>query len=283
MSDSTAVTTTKKATLTPEAEARIAENRARNAMATAIRGTIWSKDLSAEGVRAVAEYCRQNDLDPIRHVEVLGGKIYLTAELYRERAAPLIQRGIIVPMEPDFINADARLDQLADAGDEWAQQERTRRLRERIKHNVPEKAQAACVMRLQVAATGRTVVGVNWCGGGVRQRDPVGDSEPTKTAQTRAERRAWRAVAEAVPTFGQQFAVMHHAAEVTGEIIVQDAIAEAATRPRLHGGATVGASVTADPYGHGDEMPSNEESLARVRKHIEQHGLPDPYGVGEAA
>lgn len=280
MSEQTAVTTVKKAAMSPETEARIAENRARNAMATAIRGTIWSKDLNPEAVRAVAEYCRQNDLDPIRHVEVLGGRIYLTAELYRERAAPLIQRGIIIPMEPDFINVDPRLETLADAGDDWAIAERTRRMRERIRHNVPEKAAAACVMRLQIAATGRTVVGVNWCGGGVRQRDPVGDSEPTKTAQTRAERRAWRAVSEVLPQFGDQFTVMHKAAEITAEVVVQEIANDTAQRPRLISGAPAGATVTTDPYGHGDDMPSQEQALANARRHLEG---PSPYGLEEAA
>jgi hypothetical protein len=42
-----------------------------------------------------------------------------------------------------------------------------------------------------------TVTGCNWCGNGVRPRDPVGDAEPTKTAETRSARRAWKKLAGA--------------------------------------------------------------------------------------
>ncbi len=222
-STSTAMATTEAPTrpaLSAEAQARVEERRLQNAMATAIRGATWSKDLSAAGARALAEYCRQNRLDPIRHVEVLGGRIYLNAELYRERAMPLIQAGVVKCDEPDFINADARLDELAKQGDTWAKEESSRRLRLRIQHNVPEKAVAACLFRITLVESGMTVVGVNWCGGGVRQRDPVGDSEPTKTAQTRAERRAWTRVAEVLPSYGRQFEAMQASAESVSETLV---------------------------------------------------------------
>ena len=51
-----------------------------------------------------------------------------------------------------------------------------------------------------------------------------------------------------------------------------------AQRPRLHGGAEIGKSVTSDPYGHGDAMPSPEQALANARRHLEQ---PSPYGLDE--
>lgn len=250
MSDATAVTTTKRGALTPEKSAMLDQIKAQNAMAAQIRGQMWAKDASHETIRAVAEYCRQNGLDPVRHVELLGGRVYLTATLYEERAAPLVQRGILIPHEPQFINVDPRLEALANAGDEWAVNERTRRMRLRIEHNVPEKAQAAVVYRIQVASTGRYITGVNWCGGGVRQRDPVGDAEPTKTAITRAGRRAWKQVAEVVPSFGAEFDVLEKAAEVTGEIIVQ----QEAERPRIAPINTKGATLSVD-YSEADEQP----------------------------
>ena len=43
-------------------------------------------------------------------------------ELYEERAAPLLQAGVVSLDEPDLIHADARLDTLAVAGDAWAVQ-----------------------------------------------------------------------------------------------------------------------------------------------------------------
>lgn len=290
MSEGAAVTVAPKTALV---DPRVREAKERNAIVTAIRGQMWSKDLSDVHMRSIAEYCHRNGMDPVRHIEVLGGKIYPTATLYEERAAPFIQAGALIPHEPDHINADPRLDQLAEEGDEWAKEERTRRLRLRIEHNVPEKADGAVVYRITVAATGKTVVGVNWCGKGLRMKkrkdgstyddDPVGGNEPSKTAITRAGRRAWKLVVEAVPTYGRELQRIEAQGEEISDALVEEIAAEIAARPRLHGGATVGASVTSDPYGHGDEMPDNETSLARVRQRIESEGLPDPYAVGDAA
>jgi hypothetical protein len=281
MSEQTGVT--KRSEMAPDVAARIAENKARNAVARAIRGTQWGKDLGPEGAHALAEYCRANNLDPVRHIEVLGGRPYLTSTYYEERGAPLVRAGVLVPHEVDFIQADARLDALAEAGDEWATGERTRRMRLRIHHGAPEKAAAVAVKRITVASTGHTVVGVNWCGGGVRQRDPVGDAEPTKTAETRAARRAWKQLAEVVPEYAASVKPAEQSVERVEEAIVEEVRAIDATRPKLISGATAGATVTTDAYGHGDDGVGNAESLARVRQRIEADGLPDPYGVGEAA
>jgi hypothetical protein len=262
--------------------ARIAENKARNAVARAIRGTQWGKDLGPEGAHALAEYCRANNLDPVRHIEVLGGRPYLTATYYEERAAPFIRSGALVPHEVDFIQADTRLDTMADAGDEWAKGERTRRMRARIQHGVPEKAAAVAVKRITVASTGHTVVGVNWCGGGVRQRDPVGDAEPTKTAETRAGRRAWKQLAEVVPEYAATVKQAEQSVERVEDAIVEEIRHIEAERPKLHGGSTIGASVTADAYGHGDAMPESTETLSRIRREITNDGNGDPYGLADA-
>jgi recombination protein RecT len=49
----------------------------------------------------------------------------------------------------------------------------------------------------------------------------------------------------------------------------------------IRNGSTVGKVVPTDAYGHGDAMPSEEESLARVRQRIADEGLPDPYSLDE--
>jgi recombination protein RecT len=49
----------------------------------------------------------------------------------------------------------------------------------------------------------------------------------------------------------------------------------------IRNGSTVGKVVTTDPYGHGDAMPDNDASLARVRQRIADEGLPDPYSLDE--
>lgn len=218
-------------TLPPDLQAKLEENRQRNAVVAAIRGTIWGKDLNEGQVRAVAQYARENGIDPVRHVEVLGGRIYLTAELYDERGAELVAAGLVQPLEPDLIQADERLAKLAAGGDEWAKAEETRRTRERIKYGVPEAAKAAAVTRFRVTRTGAEVVGVNWCGGGVRQRDPVGDAEPVKTALTRSRRRAWKQLVTIVPQLQERVGPLQASAEVVEERLLE--VVQAAPKPAL--------------------------------------------------
>lgn len=213
----TSVARTKPA-LPPVVQAAIDENRTRNAIVAAIRGTIWSKDLNETQVRAVAQYARETGIDPVRHIEVLGGRIYLTAEFYRERGAPLIRSGKVKVHETEYINVDPRIDAMAAKGDEWALGEQMHRTRQRIKYNAPEKAAAVAVIRMTVE--GSTYVGVNWCGG-LTKRDPVGDAEPAKTAEARAERRAWRRIVTVLPEL--ETAVGHVEARAT---LVEDEMAQ---------------------------------------------------------
>jgi hypothetical protein len=224
--------------ISPEAQRAVEENKARNALIQQIRGTTWSKELNADTIRAVAQYCRENNLDAVRHVEVLGGRIYLTADFYDERGASFIRDGIIQPMEPDYINADTRLDELAQKDDGWAKEERERRLRARIQFNVPESAKAAVVQRFRITATGAVVTGVNWCGVQGGKKDPVGDAEPAKTAQTRARRRAWRQIADVIPQYG---AVIHpieaRAAAIAPVAIVEPTKQLPRERENCHGAA----------------------------------------------
>lgn len=232
-----------KVVLPDDMQQEIELRRMKNAMATQIRGTTWGKDSDEKTIRAVAEYCHLNGLDPVRHVEVLGGRIYLTAALYEDRGSPLIMAGIIRKDEPDYINVDERLEKRANAGDQWAIDERDRRERARIMRNAPEKAVAIVEQRLWVRGmvdpkTGEAipVVGVNWCGGGSRQRDPVGDAEPTKTAETRAARRAWKQIVEIIPSFGQQFQQMIDTMATANDMLAEHdrtiALQSAAAAPR---------------------------------------------------
>lgn len=189
--------------LAAQRAARIQEMRERNAHAAAIRGTQWGKDASPEMVRAVAHYCTIHNLDPARHVEVLGGKLYLTGEFYEEKGIPLVLAGTVVVDEPLFVHADARLAPLVAA---WARDELVRRTQLRIQFGIPDDATGACVIRARVGET--VIVGFNWCGGaskikkgknGEFRSDPVGDAEPVKTAQSRAKRRMWRQIVVALP------------------------------------------------------------------------------------
>ncbi len=230
-------------------QALIDERRAQNMVAQQIKGTVWGKQLGDAGSRALAEWCRARNIDPVLHVDVLGGRVYLNAEFYRERGAPLIQRGVVGLPSFDHMEHDDRLDALEKAGDEWARDERVRRVRLRIKHNVPEKAKAAVVCTIRVGAT--EVEGVNWCGGGVKANDPVGESEPSKTAESRAERRAWRRIVAVVPAFAE--AVGDVASDTVEEVLFQEearAIANIAATPKPRALVT---SPKGDPLGLTDD------------------------------
>lgn len=249
-------------------DARVAELKERNQLVAAIRGTQWGRDTSPEVARAVAHYCHENNLDPVRHVEILGGRIYLTSALYDEKGAPLIRAGVIIPDEPEYINADPRLDEQAKAGNGWAQEESVRRLKLRIQYNVPEKAAAAVVQRFRIASSGAVIVGVNWCGGGSKQRDPVGDAEPAKTAQTRARRRAWTQIADVIPGYADVIRPLEIAARVASEqmpVTVVDA--PRGPRPLITSGEhpyNAGAAVNSAPVPpaqHADEEPGDELPL----------------------
>ncbi len=275
-----------RASLSPERQAMVDEARARNAMATMIRGANWSKELGDAGSRGLAEYCRRHHIDPVRHIDILGGNVYLNADFYDDRAAPLIQRGVLIPHQVEFINADKRLDELAKAGDEWAKGEVLRRMKARIEHNVPEGAVACAVQRFTLTTTGREVVGVNWCGGGSRKGDPVGESEPTKTAETRARRRALIKITEVMPEYGAQFVDLHAELAQISEVVNADVITErskavadaALNRPRSLG---AGAG---DPYAAAlsidTPMPTVERQQERIAQSLAE---PDPYGNQEPA
>ena len=62
----------------------------------------------------------------------------------------------------------------------------------------------------------------------------------------------------------------------TEEALLDGEVSPVESPKLIRNGSTVGKVVTADAYGHGDAMPSPEESMARVRRRIE-----DPYGLDQ--
>lgn len=260
-------------------DSHVRDLRMRNAMVAQIRGAAWGLGIDSRVTKAVANYCLDMGLDPVRHVEVLGGRIYLTAEFYEERGAPLIRSGQVIPHEPEFINVDPRLDDLIAGDDEetaaWARKEKGRRARARIEHNAPEAAVSTCVKRLTIAATGQTVVGVNWCGGGTRKKlikdrntgerkeidaDPIGDLEPTKTSITRASRRAWRQVAEVIVDYGRQVRPIEARAEIINDDLTRPAPAQ------LAAGDTPTESAAEEPPAQPAPAPEATADIPRAPK-----------------
>jgi hypothetical protein len=147
---------------------------------------------------AVVRYMLEIGADPMRHCFVLGGNIYLNAEFYRELVAanPKFLRDDV-----DFIHDDPRA----------SEEERARRKQLRIVYGVPENAPGAAMVTLHYDGRG-PFVGVNWAG--VREKDPVGKAEPTKSAQTRAYRKA---ALKAEPAWFKAHPRLHAAEEVIAQ------------------------------------------------------------------
>lgn len=260
LAPSTAVTAPKKPVPAGTSDV-VRQLRERNAMVAAIRGTQWGKDCSDTVQRAVAHYCLMNGLDATRHVEMLGGRIYLTAEFYRERGAKLIQSGDVTPLPTRNIHIDPRLDvMIADATDDdmrqWAIAEKRDRLKLRIEYGVPDKAEGAAIVGLKLK-NGDVLYGVNWCGGKTNQKvgkggqlydaDPVGDNQPVKTAEARAERRAWRRVVEVLPNYGDEIRRVEATATIVEDVTEAEHDATEQLREEMRPKALTGA--TDEEYG----------------------------------
>lgn len=269
----------RKPALPPDVLAKIDERRIRNMAVQQIRGSIWGKDLGDATARAIADYCHENGIDPVRHVEVLGGRLYLTAEFYDELGAPLIQQGLITIEPTDFITADPRLDKLAFTGDAWAKGEAQRRLRERIRLGAPDEATAVAVTRLRIVASDTVVEGCSWCGGGTRKKmgrggqvydgDPIGDLEPTKTAETRSRRRAWRKISRVFQGFADQVEKIEHgigAVRIVDEVPAPSPayrLAGDTARPRDENGKPIPEVTVVHTSPHEADEPTEDAEIVR--------------------
>jgi hypothetical protein len=144
-------------------------------VAVAVAETGWGKEISPIARAAIVRYCLEIGADPVRHVHVLGGNVYMNAAFWMDLVAanPKFLRA-----KTEFIHDDKRADD----------EERERRKAQRLVYGVPEDAPGAAVVTLFYAGDRGPFIGVNWAG--VRDKDPVGKAEPTKSAETRAYRRA---------------------------------------------------------------------------------------------
>lgn len=178
------------------AQQMIAERKALNEVARQIGNLTWGKSLGENVCRAVAEYCRRYNIDPATEIDVLGGRIYRNANYFLRRGAELRRQGLIREVSVRHINADPRLTRIK--GHEGAESELADREFLRIMHNVPDEAKGAVIVTIY-PVDGAPVTGVNWAGSFGSRKDPVGDNDPGKTAETRAYRRAWRHLVETIP------------------------------------------------------------------------------------
>lgn len=155
----------------------------------------WGKGLDDMTRRAVAAYLERNRLD-LTEVDVLGGNLYRNARYFKRRLAEMVEDGRVEYLKSDWVHKDARLDA---HNDEWSTNEKTRRERVRIEYGIPDAAVGACVFRVKVRGVDMEITAAKWCGGGTRQRDPVGDQFPIESSETRACRRCMTLVASSIP------------------------------------------------------------------------------------
>lgn len=182
----------------------------------------WGKNLDKQSARAIAEYARAYQIDPVQEIDLMGGAIYLNAKFYIRKLAEKIEAGLVDYAGADHVEDDPRLEQLGEEG----KKERERRLRERVHHAIPDKAKSAVVFRVKLKSMTEELAAANWAGGGVKakvvsggkvvvseQNDPIGEAEPEKSAETRAARRCIRFLASHMPALAQEIEVAQAAAE----------------------------------------------------------------------
>lgn len=178
-------------------------------VAKEIANLSWGKSLSAATARSIAQWGMDNGVEVLTEIDILGGKLYLNANFYRRQLAALVDENKVDGFDPVMVHRDSRLDELAAAFDRDAEKaqdpeeaqelraaarrqrsEQRKRSELRAQYGIPDAATGACLFYLYLRALDRPIIGKNWCGGGTRNSDPVGNTEPVKTAETRALRRA---------------------------------------------------------------------------------------------
>ncbi len=184
--------------------------------AVEMANTQWGAKLSEVARGAVSRWCLSKGIDPLRHIYILGGRIYDNAELYIDKAAgdPRFSHyeiELCAPLDTREIDAEKVGKQGAV---ELVREQRAlnaRKLHLQMVHGVPPEIEkypdTACAAVVRVYFLGvvePVAVGCKWAGsmGRRRQRrqgdqmveggvwDPVGDGAPVQTAITRAMRKA---------------------------------------------------------------------------------------------
>lgn len=174
----------------------------RNKVAGVLAGMNWGKEVDQQTRLAVAMWGQTYGVDVSTEINVLGGNIYKNSAYYLRRLSEMVEAGLVEYAVADHIEADPRLlammadDSLPAETRQSARAENTRRTFERVRYQVPDKAVSAVAFRVKLRTMGEEVVGVKWCGGGTRQRDPVGDQFPVETSESRAARRCLKQIAQ---------------------------------------------------------------------------------------
>jgi hypothetical protein len=181
-----------------------------------VAATEWGQALSPERRAGFARYCLALGADPLRHVDLLGGNVFINGDYFRD----------VIAADPDFVRSDDPVwihvdprhelcigcgaafgaDVVHGHDDDAITGENRRRLAERItrarlrlEHNISDESPAACILVLHyrngrgpfkglgTVRAGKVKSGPN---AGVKDRDPIGLDSPRATAETRAWREA---------------------------------------------------------------------------------------------
>lgn len=257
----------------------------------------WGTELDAVTRGAIARWALEAGIDPVRHIDILGNRIYDNAKLYLDACAahPGFVRDTVVLLAPlDRRTFDASV-LLADdiEGLKLEQKQiNAERYRLQMQYGVPTKINehgelaAAALVTLYFKGK-EPAEGVNWAGRyGQGKKDPVGEQHPVKTAITRAYRKA---ALKRIPVWFKEgdSGVQLEQIETDIKDDKHRAKAQLTGNPTLDGrrrflsvaGAdgllikdTTGDRVHApkDPYEHGLPEPSTIEGLVKT-------GEDDPY------
>lgn len=278
-------------TLPPDLQHALALRKMRNQVAGQLASQNWGKNLDLETRRAIADWGQQFRVDVTTEIHVLGGNVYLNAAFALRKLSELIEAGVVEYAYADHVEDDPRLKALGPEGEG----EYSRRLRERIMHNLPDKAASAVVFRIKLRTMDKEVTGAKACGNGVKKNDPVGDAAPVETSESRAARRAMRMIASHVPRpVADEFERVEASAQVLTDRVraarEQFKVSEAAARinprplPAVSSGDPYSADVTdiASPHEAPRVTPGPRTEAHRAASEAAAN-VRDPFEVDPGA
>lgn len=261
----------------------------------------WGTELDAVTRGAIARWALEAGIDPVRHIDILGNRIYDNAKLYLDACAAhpgFVQDTVVLlaPLDRRTFDPSVLLAEDVEALKLEQKQINAERLSLQMRHGVPSKINehgelaAAALVTLYFKGK-EPAEGVNWAGRyGQAKKDPVGEGHPVKTAITRAYRKAalkripvWFKTGESGVAMEQLAAEIKDdkkraKAQLTGNPALDGRrrFLSVAGAEGLHIRDTTGDRVHApkDPYEHGLPEQQTIEGLVKT-------GDADPYQLDE--
>lgn len=216
------------------------KDRMIRAMARQIANESWGKNLSPHTQAAVARYAMEAGLDPVRHLDVLGGRVYINAAAYMDRLAS----------DPEF--EGLTFDPITDDEEQ------------RARWGVPKHALA--VFLVTIRHRGREFQEVGYAP--KRANDSVGKEFPAEKARTSGIRRAARM---AVPMWTQR---MEHQFEAVETLIGDQKAREIVQRAKPAGELVPAVRRAGGASNDWETVQADPAKLAPVKRTvIPRHGM----------